>query len=204
MRTLALDCATEACTVALFEGDALIAHRHETIGRGHAEHLIPLIAALPDKGRVERIDVGLGPGSFTGTRIGLSAARALALAWGSTVRGFATPSLVAASARKRFPEEAMSLVLKAGHGQVLVQSFDRAGTPESAIVPVELGKVAHARLHPLVVSDFALTLADSLPEGHRIEHGLPDAKDAKALPPTDFTDRLAPIYARPPDATPQG
>ena len=82
MRTLAIDCATEVCSAALFDGAKLLDGRCETIGRGHAERLVPMIAELPDKGRADRILVSLGPGSFTGVRIGLAAARALGLAWG--------------------------------------------------------------------------------------------------------------------------
>jgi tRNA threonylcarbamoyladenosine biosynthesis protein TsaB len=47
MRTLVIDCATEACSVALFDGDALIAGECRVLGRGHAEALVPMIAALP-------------------------------------------------------------------------------------------------------------------------------------------------------------
>ncbi len=60
-----------------------------------------MIAELPDKGRAERIVVSLGPGSFTGVRIGLAAARALGLAWQAEVLGYPTPALVAAMARER-------------------------------------------------------------------------------------------------------
>ena len=66
MRMLAIECATEACSLALFEGGTLLDRRHEILGRGHAEHLVPLIASLPGKGRADEIRVSLGPGSFLG------------------------------------------------------------------------------------------------------------------------------------------
>ena len=74
MRTLVIDTATKACSVALFEGETLSASRFEVIGRGHAERLLPLIAQLPEKGRADRIVVHVGPGSFTGILIGVAAA----------------------------------------------------------------------------------------------------------------------------------
>ena len=103
MRTLAIECATEACSAALFDGDGLLDGRCEVIGRGHAERLVPMIAELPGKGRAERIVVSLGPGSFTGVRIGLAAARALGLAWQAEVLGYPTLALVAAMGRERYP-----------------------------------------------------------------------------------------------------
>ena len=79
MLTLVIDTATKACSVGLFDGDSVVASHYEVIGRGHAERLLPLIAALPDRGRADRIMVDVGPGSFTGIRVGVAAARALGL-----------------------------------------------------------------------------------------------------------------------------
>ena len=81
MRILVIDTATQALSVALLEDGQPIGHFHEIVGRGHAEALLPAIAALPDGGRADAIAVDVGPGSFTGVRIGIAAARALALAW---------------------------------------------------------------------------------------------------------------------------
>ncbi|HEX8059178.1 MAG TPA: tRNA (adenosine(37)-N6)-threonylcarbamoyltransferase complex dimerization subunit type 1 TsaB, partial [Novosphingobium sp.] len=55
MLTLAIDSATEACSVALFDDERLVAGDYRTLGRGHAEQLVPMIAALPGNGRADRI-----------------------------------------------------------------------------------------------------------------------------------------------------
>ena len=99
MRILAIETATEACSTALFDNGTLLDARHEVLGRGHAERLVPMIAELPGKGRAKEIRVSLGPGSFTGVRIGLAVARALGVAWHAQVRGYSTLALVAAIAR---------------------------------------------------------------------------------------------------------
>ena len=121
MRTLAIDCATEACSVALFEDDALLAGDFRVLGRGHAEQLVPMIAALPEKGRAGRILVALGPGSFTGVRVGVAAARALGLAWQAEVLGYPTLALVAAMARAECGAKPLAVVMTGGHGEWFVQ-----------------------------------------------------------------------------------
>ena len=95
MRHLIIDTATQALSLALFEDGKLIGRRHDVIGRGHSEQLLPAIAALPDGGRADAISVGVGPGSFTGIRVGIAAARALAFGWGAKVDGFSSIALAA-------------------------------------------------------------------------------------------------------------
>ena len=199
MRMLAIECATQACSLALFEGEALLDSRHEILGRGHAEHLVPLIAALPDRGRAEEIRVSLGPGSFTGVRIGLAAARALGLAWGARVRGYPTLALVAAMAR-RARGGPVSVCMAGGHGEWFVQDFGADGMPEAAprsVVPeASRGRWNHA----LIAGDRARAKAALEGSGHHPLDLLPDARFVPGLPSALVGDELTPIYGRGPDA----
>ena len=69
MRRLVIETSGADCSIALIEDSEIVAERHEHVGRGHAERLIPWIGALPDGGRADEVIVGCGPGSFTGLRI---------------------------------------------------------------------------------------------------------------------------------------
>ena len=79
---LALDTSTAACTAALLERNGtIVASRDELIGRGHAERLVPMIEEMLDGHVPARIIVGVGPGSFTGLRVGIAAAHGMAIGW---------------------------------------------------------------------------------------------------------------------------
>jgi len=198
VRTLVIECATEACSVALFEDGALLAGAYEIIGRGHAERLVPMIAELPGKGRAERICVSLGPGSFTGVRIGLAAARALGLAWQGVVLGYPTLALVAAMAREVHPGP-VTVCMTGGHGEWFVQDFEpgvlaqeavKSLTPKQAFKHGSYGYVAGSKARELAGSN----------ESSRPLDLLPDARNVLLLPDALLTSDLAPIYGRPPDA----
>ena len=86
MLTLALDTATKVCTVALVRDGAILAEYDISVGLTHSEGLMPQIDQMfrrtgLAKEAVDRIAVSIGPGSFTGLRIGLAAAQAMAYAW---------------------------------------------------------------------------------------------------------------------------
>lgn len=203
MRMLAIETASEACSVALFEGEGLLAHDHRVIGRGHAEALVPMIAALPDKGRAGRILVSLGPGSFTGVRIGLATARALGFAWGAEVLGYPTLALIAAQARAEQPGAPVTACVTGGHGEWFVQDFGADGlpvtdavslTPEAAQTRGSAGVIAGSR-----AADLAARLPVAAPLALAL---LPDSRAVPQLPAALLTPTLAPIYGRGPDATP--
>lgn len=201
MRILVIDTATQALSVALFDDDALIADHHEIVGRGHAEALLPVIAALPDGGRADRIVVDVGPGSFTGVRIGVAAARALALGWGASTHGYTALSLVAAMAAERDASRPIAVTITGGHGELFWQCFDAdgrtpVGTPASSPI-AEL--VAHLP-HEIVHGTGAEALVTARGSGAAVAL-YPDARRwplIAALPALDAT----PLYGRGADAKP--
>jgi len=200
MRTLAIDCATEACSVALFDGEDVIAAAHRVLGRGHAEQLVPMIAGLPDKGRAQRILVSLGPGSFTGVRIGIAAARALGFAWGAQVLGYPTLALVAVMALEERGGNCVTVCMTAGHGEWFVQDFGADGMPAGVLASLTPDVAASGASGTLVAGSQALALAQRSAAGRPAIGLLPDAARVGLLPPALLTATIAPVYGRGPDA----
>lgn len=144
---MAIDTAGVDCAVGLYDSslDRMLAASSETIGRGHAEKLMGMIDAVLDEAcvslsSVERVAVTVGPGSFTGIRVGLSAARGLALALGIDIVGVTT--LAALAAAKRRVEGALPVLaaMDAKREEVYVQAFGpdavALGRPELLSVTV--------------------------------------------------------------------
>lgn len=205
-RLLVIDCATPMLSLALFDGTACIASSHDELGRGHAESLLPRIAALPDGGRCDRILVDIGPGSFTGVRVGLAAATGLGFAWQVPVNGYGCLDLVAAMARAQLkPAQSFATVMVGGHGELFWALCPPAGDP-AAKEPTTVQSTPIAMLAgqidtSLLVGSGARILVEAGARGEVVPL-LPDARDVFLL--SDAQRMLAPrpVYGRGADAKP--
>ena len=195
---LAIDTSTAACTVALFAADGVcVASQGEQIGRGHSERLVPMIAEVVGTHRPATILAGVGPGSFTGIRVGIAAAHGLAIGWGAEVHGLSSLALLAASAGVDGP---VAAVVDGGHGELFVQMFDGATLdPLSALLNAPPEEAAAAVTGDRAVGPGAERLIAALGRGTAIP-AWPSAANALRLPAELRTLPPKPLYARAPDA----
>lgn len=200
-RTLVIETATTACSVALIEGGAVVAAIHEIVGRGHAERLVPMIAELPGGGRAERILVDCGPGSFTGIRVGIAAARGLGLGWKAPVAGYSSTALIAAAAFARVDLANLAVVMEGGHGEVFMQGF--AASP--LVVTDALASRTPAAARDALAGRQAFGTGVRWLRSDRADTALnevfPNAADVILLPGALIELPPQPIYGRAPDAT---
>jgi tRNA threonylcarbamoyladenosine biosynthesis protein TsaB len=137
---LAIDTALEVCAAAVLDTERTggLTSRSRPMARGHAEALMPMIAAVMSAAQVEfaeldRIAVTVGPGSFTGLRVGVAAARGIALASGKPAVGLTTLAALAAPFFDADESKALLAVIDARHSQVYMQLFGPGG--RSLIAP---------------------------------------------------------------------
>jgi tRNA threonylcarbamoyl adenosine modification protein YeaZ len=193
---LALDTSTAACTAALFQDGQCLASSDELIGRGHAERLAPMLAELLDGRSADTILVGVGPGSFTGIRVGIAAAHGLAIGWNAQLCGLSSLALLAASADI---DGEVAAAMNGGHGEMFVQQFDPSLDPASDLfnlAPVAAAAVISAET---VVGPAASALVQARGHGTAVE-AWPTARQVLRLPQSLRTLAPAPLYARAPDA----
>jgi tRNA threonylcarbamoyl adenosine modification protein YeaZ len=219
MLLLAIDTALAACSAAVLDTRQVAVDASESIAmtRGHAEALMPLIARVMDRAGVEfaeldRVAVTIGPGSFTGLRVGISAARGIALAAGkpaiglSTLAGFAAPHIAG--------NDSCSVVaaIDARHGQVYLQVFGPGGRTTVAPRIATLKEAVRAALTTpvCIVGSGAELVAAEWPKSEPP----PMLVEQSAAPDIGWIARLGaaalegqgppkPLYLRAPDAQPQ-
>jgi tRNA threonylcarbamoyladenosine biosynthesis protein TsaB len=225
MNVLAFDTCLGAVSVAVRwqgpAGDWLTRHAHEARERGHAERLMPMMAAVmaeaglafPD---IDRIAVTVGPGTFTGVRVGVAAARGLALASGAAMVGATTLAVMAHQASEllgpaRRGDRALAVAVDARRGSVYLQLF--RGAQNEAGPPLLLGADDAARhIGPgpvIVVGSAGDMVAGAIRAASgQVEATLADLQpDARALAVLAAelapSSPLRPLYLRPPDVKPQ-
>ena len=194
MRRLAIETAGPAASVALFDDETLVAFVQEETARGTAERLIGMIDRLDPKG-VEEILVDVGPGSFTGLRVGLAAAIGLGIGWRVPVCGYGATALVAARALAEGVDASRLLTVnEGGHGQYFVQPFATGPLRAEGEVVSLLPDAVIAGARRIVGNAAAKFGGSDIALDARFVMQLPT--ELRALPP-------APIYGRAPDARPR-
>ena len=218
MRLLAIDTALAACTAAVFDSERDIIAAAEIIPmeRGHAEALLPLIVRVMDQagvefGALDRVAVTVGPGSFTGIRVGIAAARGIALTAAkyavgvSTLAAFAAPCITGDRA-------ALTLAtVDARHGHVYAQVFGPGGRTLVAATHCPIADaiaLTSGEVH--LAGSAAQLVADAWPASRP----KPLAVRQAVSPDIGWVARLGavadpkyapakPLYLREPDARPQ-
>ncbi len=219
MRIIAIDTALAACSAAVLDTayGGIIASESLPMIRGHAEALMPLLHRVMEEADltfadIDRIAVTTGPGSFTGLRVGIAAARGIALAADKPIVGLSTLSAYAAphmAADDRFPVVA---AIDARHAHVYLQVFAPGGRTLTPPRLAPLGEAVHAAAaaSACIVGSAAQTVAAALTDAD----AAPALIDARPAPDIAWVARVGavvqegqsppkPQYLRAPDAQPQ-
>jgi tRNA threonylcarbamoyladenosine biosynthesis protein TsaB len=210
MKLLAVDTALGGCSVALLDGEKILAHIFEAMDRGHAERLAPMVDEAMKQASVEfpaldRLAVTTGPGTFTGQRVGLAFMRGLRLALQTPLTGITTLEAIAAAAQDETGKTKAAVIHDARREEayLLLRDGD-AVTQEPVVLPFQ---GAIERIRAFGRCAIAGTGAESTAEALGADFTLsamrqPDAlwvaRLARRLPAPDETP--GPLYLRAPDA----
>jgi tRNA threonylcarbamoyl adenosine modification protein YeaZ len=219
MRVLAIDTALAACSAAVFDlgRGGVLAHESRPMERGHAEALMPMIARVMSEADLEftdldRIAVTIGPGSFTGLRVGVAAARGLALAANKPIVGLTTLAAFAAPHIASDDRSPLLSVIDARHEQVYMQLVGEGGR---ALIPPRIASVREAaRIATAAPTRIVGSAAALIHAAWMTGARPPLCVDTTPAPDIDWVARLGavaadtmaspkPLYLRAPDARPQ-
>lgn len=217
-RLLAFDSAGAACSAAVWDAGRVVAARFEAMARGQSERLVPMIEEVMaeaglDYAGLDALAVTLGPGGFTGVRIGLAAARGLALATGRPLLGITSFEAVAAAVEEiRGRDLPLAVVLDAKRAEVYLQVFApdlEPLAPALSLLPADLPSALPPG--PLVVAGDGVArveaelkrpgLVVAAGAGHAEAACFAALAAARPLPPSGAPPPR-PLYLRGPDVTP--
>jgi tRNA threonylcarbamoyladenosine biosynthesis protein TsaB len=204
VRLLAVDTALGACSVAVLDGDRVLAHRFVLMDRGHAEALAPMVEeAMAEAGiafaRLDRLAVTTGPGTFTGQRVGLAFMRGMRVALNKPLNGVTTLAAMAAQAMAETGLAAGAALHDARRGEVYLEILGSNGPRvlafDDAIAALPPGSL-------VLAGTAAPAAAQRLPQATLSTVRQPDAlwvaRLAAAMPISSTAP--APLYLRAPDA----
>ena len=215
---LAFDTCFQACSVALIDHDSCLHSRYEEMETGHVERLVPMISSLMEEAQVAFQDIDIiattvGPGTFTGTRIGIAAAQGFSMSLNRPVYSVTSLTIMARKALSELSQiandQTIIIAVNARRDEVYVQGFGDT-VPRGLKKPSLLSANAVARalkdIPAIVVGTGADAIAKSAQERGvscqaRLDNLQPDAAffNYQDLTPCEH---LRPLYLRPPDAKP--
>lgn len=198
---LVIDTSLNACTAALFDGDRPVAERVEEMARGHQERLGVMVAELFDAAgvaprAVSCLAVTLGPGSFTGLRVGLSFVKGLAVGLGVPLKGIGT--LEALGHHSDILGTPRMSVIDGGRGQIYVQLFDHDGEGAPLALSADSDFTPFQGIAILTGPGVGL-LTGHLPRARVFAQNWPQPSALNRLSHAGHED-LTPIYMREADA----
>ncbi|QTC90710.1 tRNA (adenosine(37)-N6)-threonylcarbamoyltransferase complex dimerization subunit type 1 TsaB [Brevundimonas goettingensis] len=204
MKVLVIDTALNACTAAVFDGDSPLGVRVEPMAKGHQERIGGLVRdAVADAGGfdgIARIGVTVGPGSFTGLRVGLAFAQGLGAALGVPVVGISTLAALARSADGG--AGATAAVIDARRGQVYLQTF-QDGAPTMAPTALALDAARETLSgEDRIWAGSGVSLVTGALAAEPITVPTPEALAALTIAADPAEAPPTPLYLRAPDATP--
>ncbi|RCS25052.1 tRNA (adenosine(37)-N6)-threonylcarbamoyltransferase complex dimerization subunit type 1 TsaB [Phyllobacterium salinisoli] len=218
MKILAVDTAANLCAAAVYDSDGarLLSVISEDIGKGHAEVLMGYIERAINEAKtgfsdIGRIAVNIGPGSFTGVRIGVSAARGFALALNCPAIGVTAFEALAMEARGTHEGQPVLVAIDAHRSEIYAQAFETdgkaAGAPLAGGLDDILALLALRPQRPVLTGSAARIINEALGEapltiaGEAATAGIETiARIAASRAPGDAPK---PLYMRGPDAKPQ-
>jgi tRNA threonylcarbamoyl adenosine modification protein YeaZ len=217
MKLLAIDCSASLCAACVYDAQAgkELGRAVLDLGKGHAEQLMAVVgdalknagASFPDLGAVA---VSVGPGSFTGVRVGVSAARGFALALKIPAIGVTTLEALAAESRDKFGTRNVLSALDGGRGEIQAAVYDGLGGMLYAPAVITLSQAAElaTEFSPVLAGTAAKVIADAVPSQAFDFGPLGATADIAiyarlAARKGAVGDKPAPLYLREPDAKPQ-